>query len=66
MAGLSTLHGEGKVTVMPAIGYDDPNQSHFTSRHYWEVGELNPFGRCGLAGPLPRSPTALPTTRSRG
>ncbi len=23
---------------MPAIGYTDPNQSHFTSRHYWEVG----------------------------
>ena len=35
---------------MPAIGYDDPNQSHFTSRHYWEVGELNPFGRWGWLG----------------
>ena len=29
---------EGKVNVMPAIGYDHPNQSHFTSRHFWEVG----------------------------
>ena len=35
---------------MPAIGYDDANQSHFTSRHYWEVGELNPFGRIGWLG----------------
>ena len=50
LAGLATLHGEGKVTVMPAVGYTDPNQSHFTSRHYWEVGELNPFGRTGWLG----------------
>ena len=50
VASLATLHGEGKVTVFPAIGYDDPNQSHFTSRHYWEVGEVNPFGRWGWLG----------------
>jgi len=35
---LATLHSEGKVNVIPAIGYDHPNQSHFTSRHFWEVG----------------------------
>ena len=35
---LATLHGEGKVSVMPAIGYTHPDQSHFTSRHFWEVG----------------------------
>src|SRR3954466_10048619 len=40
-APLATLHGEGKVTVLPAIGYDPPDQSHFTSRHYWEVGALD-------------------------
>ncbi len=38
---LATLHAEGKVTVMPGIGYSDPNQSHFTSRHFWEVGALD-------------------------
>ncbi len=38
LGGLAQLYGEGKVTVMPAIGYTDANQSHFTSRHYWEVG----------------------------
>jgi uncharacterized protein (DUF1501 family) len=37
-APIAQLHGEGKVSVMPTIGYSDPNQSHFTSRHYWEVG----------------------------
>ena len=35
---LAQLHGEGKVSVMPAIGYTHPDQSHFTSRHFWEVG----------------------------
>jgi uncharacterized protein (DUF1501 family) len=37
-AALDTLHREGKVTVFPGIGYDHPDKSHFTSRHYWEVG----------------------------
>ena len=50
LAGLAELDAEQKVTVLPAIGYTDPNQSHFTSRHYWEVGELNPFGRWGWLG----------------
>jgi uncharacterized protein (DUF1501 family) len=48
--GLAELHGEGKVTVFPAIGYDPPDESHFTSRHYWEVGELNAQTRSGWMG----------------
>ena len=50
LAPLAELHGEGKVTVMPAIGYDDPNQSHFTSRHYWEVGATDVNVRTGWLG----------------
>ena len=38
LASLQTLHGEGKLAVVPGVGYTSPNQSHFTSRHYWEVG----------------------------
>ena len=38
LAPFATLHGEGKLSVLPGIGYTDPNQSHFTSRHYYEVG----------------------------
>jgi len=49
-APLRDLHAGGKVTVIPAIGYTDPNQSHFTSRHYWEVGKVDPFGRSGWLG----------------
>ena len=41
-AGLATLHAEGKASVMPAIGYDHPDQSHFNSRHFYEVGALQP------------------------
>jgi uncharacterized protein (DUF1501 family) len=38
LAPLAQLHDEGKVVVLPGVGYDHPNQSHFTSRHFWEVG----------------------------
>jgi uncharacterized protein (DUF1501 family) len=38
---LASLHGEGKVSVLPAVGYAHPDQSHFTSRHFWEVGATN-------------------------
>ncbi len=50
LAGLATLHGEGKLTVLPAIGYTSPDQSHFTSRHYWEVGATDPLLRTGWLG----------------
>ncbi len=54
LSPLSQLHDEGKVTVLPAIGYDHPDQSHFTSRHYWEVGATDPAPAHRLARPLPR------------
>jgi uncharacterized protein (DUF1501 family) len=47
---LATLHGEGKVSTFPAIGYTSPNQSHFTSRHFYEIGELEVGGRTGWLG----------------
>jgi uncharacterized protein (DUF1501 family) len=37
-ASFAQLHAERKLTVLPAIGYTSPDKSHFTSRHYWEVG----------------------------
>jgi uncharacterized protein (DUF1501 family) len=49
-AGLAQLHAEGKVSVFPAVGYDHPDQSHFTSRHFWEVGALDPGARLGWLG----------------
>ncbi len=51
-APLHQLHQEGKVTVFPAIGYADADQSHFTSRHYWQVGELSTKTNTGWLGRL--------------
>jgi uncharacterized protein (DUF1501 family) len=50
LTALATLHGEGKVSVAPGIGYRDPNQSHFTSRHFWEVGTTSDRARTGWLG----------------
>jgi uncharacterized protein (DUF1501 family) len=49
-AAFKTLHDEGKLALVPAIGYRDADQSHFTSRHYWEVGTTNPRLRTGWLG----------------
>jgi uncharacterized protein (DUF1501 family) len=49
-APLARLHQEGKVCVMPAVGYTHPDQSHFVSRHFYEVGALDPAGRSGWMG----------------
>jgi uncharacterized protein (DUF1501 family) len=49
-AALATLHGEGKVSVLPAIGYGHADQSHFTSRHFWEVGMTDTRARYGWLG----------------
>jgi uncharacterized protein (DUF1501 family) len=50
LAPFATLHGEGKVTVLPAVGYTHPDQSHFTSRHFWEVGATDPRLGTGWMG----------------
>ena len=47
---IAALHGEKKVTVMPAVGYTNADQSHFTSRHYWEVGATSTALRTGWLG----------------
>jgi uncharacterized protein (DUF1501 family) len=47
---ISQLHAEGKVTVLPAVGYDHPDQSHFTSRHFWEVGATDTHLLTGWLG----------------
>jgi uncharacterized protein (DUF1501 family) len=49
-APLVKLYEEEKVTVFPAIGYTPQDESHFTSRHYWEVGQLDTNARTGWIG----------------
>lgn len=47
---LARLHREGKVSVFPAISYSGPDQSHFTSRHFYEIGEVEVGSRTGWLG----------------
>lgn len=49
-AGLKSLYDADKMTVFPAISYASPNHSHFTSRHYWEVGALDQRETTGWLG----------------
>jgi uncharacterized protein (DUF1501 family) len=51
-SAFADLHTAGKMSVLPAVGYASPDQSHFTSRHYWEVGGLLPNEVSGWMGRL--------------
>ncbi|MDW5592871.1 DUF1501 domain-containing protein [Conexibacter stalactiti] len=44
------LHDRGRLTLFPAIGYTNANGSHFTSRHFYEVGATDPDGVTGWLG----------------
>ncbi len=49
-APLAALHDAGKMIVAPGIGYSSPDMSHFTSRHYWEVGATSTGLNSGWLG----------------
>jgi uncharacterized protein (DUF1501 family) len=49
-AALATLDAEGKVAAAPAIGYSGADQSHFTSRHFWETGDVGLGASYGWLG----------------
>ncbi len=42
LTGLKTLYDQGKVAVLPAVDYADPDQSHFNSAGYWRKGIVGP------------------------
>ncbi len=49
-SSFAELNNAGKVAVFPGIGYADPDLSHFTSRHYWEVGATDASLTTGWLG----------------
>ena len=49
-SSLAVLHEEGKVATLPAVGYTNADQSHFTSRHYYEVGATDARLQTGWLG----------------
>jgi uncharacterized protein (DUF1501 family) len=44
------LHNAGKMLVFPEMGYSNEDMSHFTSRHYWEVGATDASLNTGWMG----------------
>ena len=48
--GFQQLHDAGKMIVMPGSGYAGEDMSHFTSRHYWEVGATDESITTGWLG----------------
>jgi uncharacterized protein (DUF1501 family) len=49
-AAFAKLHDAGRMTVFPGIGYAGEDMSHFTSRHYWEIGSLSTSTTTGWLG----------------
>ena len=51
--GMPAPAGSGlsrRALLLPAVGYDHPDQSHFVSRHFYEVGALDPRLATGWLG----------------
>lgn len=42
LSGLAALYDAGKVAVLPAVDYANPDQSHFNSQTYWRTGVVGP------------------------
>ncbi len=49
-AAFARLHDAGKLIVFPGSGYTGEDMSHFTSRHYWEVGATDTHVTTGWMG----------------
>ena len=69
LAGLATAARRGQGRGDAGVGYTGPDQSHFTSRHFWEVGATSEQLRTGWLGRyldrsrLARQPAAGPLAR---
>ncbi|MEZ5080905.1 MAG: DUF1501 domain-containing protein [Thermoleophilia bacterium] len=51
MSGIAGLYDQGKVAVLPAVDYAQPDQSHFNSQGYWQRGVVGPtLDRTGWLG----------------
>lgn len=51
LTGLKSLYDAGKVAVLPAVDYANPDQSHFNSAIFWRTGVVGPsLDRTGWLG----------------
>ncbi len=53
MGGLGKLYADGRVACVHAVGYPQPNRSHFRSMDIWHTADpVNPSGGIGWLGRL--------------
>lgn len=50
MKGLSELYARGKLAVVQAVGYAEPNRSHFRSIEIWQTAQPDKIGDSGWLG----------------
>jgi uncharacterized protein (DUF1501 family) len=51
LPGIARMYREGRVAVLPAVDYADPDQSHFNSQGFWRTGVVGPtHDRTGWLG----------------
>ncbi|MBK7754272.1 MAG: hypothetical protein IPI41_17190 [Flavobacteriales bacterium] len=68
MTGMQNLWNDGKLSIVQAVGYPDPNFSHFRSTDIWETGsDANQLLDSGWAGRFlnmeyPNYPVGFPNT----
>jgi uncharacterized protein (DUF1501 family) len=52
MGGIANLFNKGKVAVFQAVGYANPNRSHFRSAEIWQTAQPDLIGSTGWLGRL--------------
>jgi len=50
LKGLSNLIENGELLLIPGVGYDNPNRSHFKAQEFWDTGEVVDRGKQNLRG----------------
>jgi uncharacterized protein (DUF1501 family) len=40
LSGLMPLLDSGELVMIPGVGYENPNRSHFKAQEFWETGEV--------------------------
>ncbi len=50
MTGLCDLYKQGKVALLQAVGYPNPNRSHFRSIEIWQTAQPDRIGDTGWLG----------------
>lgn len=50
LRGLAPLIERGELLMIPGVGYDNPNRSHFKAQEFWDTGAVIDRGKRNLRG----------------